>query len=75
MDKVVDEYKRQPQHANDAQAARNNNRDVVKPNLDSIRKSDNPEAVINVEDDAGVIAKQTFGKIMCPTGRTSFARW
>ncbi len=58
VDKVVDEHKKE--HVSRStqltpnEAARKSNRDVVKTNLESLRRSDNPQAVMNVGDDVKV---------------------
>ena len=56
------------------EAARDSNHDVVKTNLEAIRKMDNPQEKIHVGDQVRVRHKRNFTKAMCPTGLTSFTR-
>ena len=52
------------------EAAKASNQREVKTNLESIRKSDNPQDVINVGDKVRVMIKKSLTNRMCPTGRT-----
>ena len=56
------------------EATKPENQQDVKTNLESIRRSDNPQPVINIGDEVRVMVKKNLTKIIHPTGRTRLTR-
>ena len=56
------------------EAAQPHNHKEVKTNLESIRRSNNPQDVINVGDEVRVMIKKSLTNPIYPTGRTRLTR-
>ncbi len=78
MDDVVKEYNSENVSRSTKmtpnEAAKPGNQQEVKTNVESIRKSDNPQPVIKKGDEVRVMVKKSLTSPMYPTGRTRLTR-